>query len=152
MTGRNKIVIALRVISIIIGGAILAWYGNMYVRVITLYGPEVNFWYFTGNSMTNFGYALLAYFAFFVLVGVAAYPGKTPVSFLLILTGAVCIAVGQALMVNLGFWFYFAMNGPLGIVLTLVGVMALILGAFVEIRFGKAKRSTPQIDTVLSLE
>ena len=152
MTGRNKIVIALRVISIIIGGAILAWYGNMYVRVITLYGPEVNFWYFTGNSMTNFGYALLAHFAFIVLVGVAAYPGKTPVSFLLILTGAVCIAVGQALTVNLGFWFYVAMNGPLGILLTFVGVMVLILAAIIEVRLGRTAKSIPQIDTALSTE
>ena len=144
MTGRKKIILALRGSSFIIGAVILAWFGSIWVRILTLYGPGVNLWYLTHYSDVNFGYALLAHFAFFVLVGVALYPGRTPLSFGLILTGASCIALGQALMVNLGAVFFFAMDGPLGIAITLTGFVTLIIAAIVESEVGKAtvNRST----------
>jgi hypothetical protein len=151
MSESNKIVIALRVISFIIGGAILAWFGYMYIRAITLYGPGINFWYFTSSSMTNFGLTALVHLALFVLVGMALYPGKTPVSFVLILTGTSCLAVGRALMTDIGSWFFYAINPLLGMVLMVVGILAIAIAGWMDSKRDSAKQSTPPTDTAPAL-
>jgi hypothetical protein len=127
MDTTKKIVLGIRVISMLIGGAIVAWFASLYFRMISLY-PDANFWYFTSNTSTNLGLALLFHFALFVLVLLPIYPPKTMQKFGLALIGTICLAVGRAFMVPItGFFYWYGFNEPLGLVMIVVAIILIIL-------------------------
>jgi hypothetical protein len=129
MDMKRTIMLAIRGISFIGGVLILAWFGYLYMSAVARGYVITNFWYFTSSTTTNFMLALLFHFALCVLVGVSLYPGKTPVSFVLILIGMSCVAIGRAFTVPLvGFFYLHGINDPLGMALLLIGMLLLILG------------------------
>ncbi|MHA2142534.1 MAG: hypothetical protein ACXADC_17865 [Candidatus Thorarchaeota archaeon] len=127
MNTKNKVVVGIRVISMLVGGAIVAWFASLYLRMLSLY-PDANFWYFTSSTITNLSLALLFHFALIVLVLLPIYPPKTAQKFGFALVGTICLAVGRAFTVPItGFFYWVGFNEPIGLGLTVVAFVFIIL-------------------------
>jgi hypothetical protein len=93
--------------------------------MLTNYGPDANFWYFTRNESNNVVLANVAMFSILGLILLPIYPPKTPEGFGAAYLGIEFISLGVAFILPTQYWLFGfgPLSPPAGMVLMIVGVL-----------------------------